>query len=456
MLLSNLKQFVTYGLSSNISEEKLSLREKQDRRLREDIKSVLSYREWIQRITNNTFDNTRVIGIVAAARGAENYLPYTIPKIITQISEIGMMADIVIGLNNGFECPTVIDSFRSLGDVQVIHLYTSEKLANNIPAKIFNNVKCEGEPYYLKNIDCQHCKHRIFVVHQKQGEYAAGKIRVLGDIYSSLLLKSIENGWIPPAILVTFDAESQFLVEQKYAFVEPESNGLMLIVSKLQKQSEIDILGARSRFAVYQKGAIDGSKVLLPNFNKEVPPLQFFLDTVHGKYSGCKSMTGGGIVGRIDALVSLIVVISQRYPGTRIEDTHLTILAKYAGFVAEIFTNVVSTNRTPSLTEITMDKPPKKAWIEQIYRWNSGYQGLKLCYGEHNIKSIVSDGFPWSIFTAPIAFLKRLKRTDKFTLSTVIHKFKVLAIAFAASRNIKKRSLENPDILQGSQAKASW
>ncbi|MDM9385339.1 hypothetical protein QUB80_32305 [Chlorogloeopsis sp. ULAP01] len=456
MLLSNLKQFVTDELSINNLEYKLSLRKKQDIRLRADVDGVLSCREWIKAKTNNTFDSTRIMGVVAAAKGAENYLPYTIPKIIAQISESRMMADIIIGLNNGFECPSVIDRFSLLDNVQVIHLYTSEKLANNIPAKIYDNVRCEGEPYYFKNIDCKYSKHRIFVVHQKQGEYAAGKIRILGDIYGSLLLKSIENGWIPPALLVTFDAESQFLVEQKYAFVEPKSNGLMLIVSKLQKQPEIDILGARSRFAVYQKGVVDGSKVLLPNFNEEVPPLQFFLDTVHGRYNGCKSMTGGGIVGKIDALISLIVVISQRYPGTRIEDTHLTILAKYADFTAEIFTNVVSTNRTPSLTEITINQLPRKAWVEQIYRWNSGYQGLKLCYGKHNIKSIVSDEFPWSICTAPIDFLRRLKRRDKVNLSTAIHKFKVLAIAFAASRNIKKRSLENPDILQGSQAKASW
>ncbi|TFI52993.1 hypothetical protein BLD44_016660 [Mastigocladus laminosus UU774] len=456
MIFSKIKQLVTSGLLTNHLEEKVSLREKQDRTLRADVESVLSCRKWIKTITNNTFDSTRIMGIVAAAKGAENYLPYTIPKIIAQTSEIGIMADIVIGLNNGFECQSVIERFSLIPNIQVIHLYTNEKLANNIPAKIYDNLRCEGEPYYFRNIDCQYSKHRIFVVHQKQGEYAAGKIRVLGDIYGSLLLKSIENGWIPPAILVAFDAESQFLVEQKFSFVEPESNGLMLIVRELQKHPEIDILGARERFAVYQKAIVDGTEVLLPNFTEEVPPIQFFLTIVHGKYSGFKWKPAVGTVGKTDAIVSLLAVISQKYPGTKNDDIHLTILAKYAGFLGEIFTNVVSTNRTHSLIEMTIDKQPKKAWVEQAARWNAGFDALELNYGKHNIRSIATDRFPWSIFTAPIEFLKRLKGTDKVNLYSIIHKTKVLVIAFFASQSYKNKSLENPNILQGDEAKAYW
>ncbi|MFB2771451.1 hypothetical protein ACE1AT_19505 [Pelatocladus sp. BLCC-F211] len=456
MLFTNLNKIVKTGLLTNNFKAKVSLREKQNIRLRSDVESVLSCREWIKTITNNTFDSTRILGVVAVAKGAENYLPYTIPKIITKISEIGVIADIVIGLNNGFECQSVIERFSLIPNVQVIHLYTGEKLANNIPAKIFDNAKCEGEVYSLSNIDYQSSQHRIFVVHQKKGEYTAGKIRVLGDIYASLLLRSIENGWIPPAILVAFDAESQFLVEQKYAFIEPESNGLMLMVNKLKNEPEIDILGTRNKFAVYQKSILDGMKVLLPNFSEEIPPLQFFLDAVHGRYIGYQWMPGGGTLGKTDVLISLLVVISQRYPGTRSEDSHLTILAKHAGFIGKIFLDVVSINRTPSLTDMTTGEEQTNAWIEQIFRWDSGYQGLKLCYGVHNIKFIVSNQIPLSIFAEPIQFLKILQGRDKINIKTVFKKVKTLVIAFLNSQNIKKKSLDNPDILQGSKTKASW
>ncbi|RAM49590.1 MAG: hypothetical protein C6Y22_21410 [Hapalosiphonaceae cyanobacterium JJU2] len=455
MIFSNLNHVVKSGLLTNNLEEKKSLNEKQNRRLRSDVESVLSYREWIKTITNNNFDITRILGVVAVTKGAEYYLPYTIPKIIKQISEIGMMADIFIGLNNGFECQSVIERFSLIPNVQVIHLYTKEKIANNIPAKIFDNASCEGEPYNLSNLDSKYSQHRIFVVHQKEGEFAAGKIRVLGDIYS-LLLRSIENGWIPPATLLTFDAESMFLVEENFSLIDPESNGLMLLISELQKHPELAILGTRDKFTVYQKEILDGTEVLLPNFSEEVPPIQWFLNIVHGRYSGYQWLPGGGTVGRTDVLISMFVVISLRYPGTRIEDTQLTVIANYAGLLNKIFKNVIYTNRTPSLTDMTIGETPKKAWLEQVSRWNAGFHGLKLCYGKHNLQLIMTDSFPWAIFPAPIEFLKNLMGRDKVNFYTVFQKIKVLAIAFSTSRNIKKKSLENPDILQGSKTKASW
>ncbi|MBD2387195.1 hypothetical protein H6G32_17525 [Cylindrospermum sp. FACHB-282] len=434
----------------------LDYRKKQDITLKADVDTVLAYKAWIKDKTNNTLDKTRILGVVSVSSGSEKYLPYTIPKIIKQVSEIGLMADIVIGLNNGFECQTVIDRLSFLPDVQVIHLYTGEKVANNVPAKIFDTLRCEGEPYYLRNIDFQQCSHRIFIIHQQEGIYSAGKIRMLGDIYSSLLLESIDKGWIPPEILVAFDAESQFLVEQNYPAIELDSNGLMLIVTELQNKPEIDILGTRTRLAVYQKTMLDDLEILLPNFRQEIPPIQWFIEIMHGKFRGYKWNAGGGIVARTNVMISLLAVIAEMYPGTRIEDVHLTILAMHSGFIGDIFMDVVSTNRTPSITDMTMDQPPKKAWIEQIYRWNAGYQGLKLCYGLHNIKLIASDGFPWFSLREPIKFLQSVKGKEAINLSTVIKKIKYLAIALLASQQIRKRSIENPDILQGSGAKGFW
>ncbi|AFZ23505.1 hypothetical protein Cylst_1203 [Cylindrospermum stagnale PCC 7417] len=439
-----------------LGEDKLALREKQDRILAADVKDVLSCRAAIKAKTNNVFDSTRILGIVAATTGAENYLPYTIPKIIQQISEIGMMADIVIGLNNGFECPTVIDRFTLIPGIKVIHLYTGEKFADNIPAKIFDNLVCEGEPYYLRNLDIQKSKHRIFVVHQKEGRYSAGKIRILGDIYGSLFLKSIDSGWIPPAIMVTFDAESQFLVQQKNSVIDLDSNGLKLIVGDLQKHQEKDILGAKDKFAIFQKITVNGIEVFMPNLTEELPPMQWFIDIAHGRYSGFKWKPGGGTFGRFDAIVSLLAVISEKYPGIRVEDSHFTILAKHAGFVGDIFMNTVSTNRSPSITDMTIDKSPKKAWIEQMYRWVAGFQALKLLYGEHNIKTVGDEGFPWFTLTNPIEFLKKVMENEEINVDTVIKKIKYLAIAFFTLRQIRKRSRENPDILQGSGAKAFW
>ncbi len=437
--------------------EKLSLRKQQEKTLSADIERVLSYRKWINAKTNNNFDTTRMLGVVATGKGAENYLPNTIPKLIKQISEIRIGADIIIGLNNGFECQNVIESFTLLPNVQVIHLYTDKKVASTSPAKIFDNLNCQGNPYRLSKVDLQRSRHRIFVVHQKEGPYSAGKIRVLGDIYESLFLDSIDNGWIPPAILLTFDAESQFLVNRDYTIIAPDSNGLIPIIDELKNNPEIDLLGANNRYVVYRKNMVDGIEVLLPNFEAELPPVHWFLNIVHGKYRGYKWKPGGGTVGKTDVIISLLTLIAQRYPGARIEDVQLTILAKHAGFQGDIFMDTVSTNRVPSLTDLTGDQNPESAWIEQVFRWIASAYALEEKYGKHKVRYFNNAiGFPWSVWI-DIRFFKRIMEIEKLNfLQVLLKKSKVLIAALFFFIKIRKKASENPDILQGSGAKASW
>jgi hypothetical protein len=437
---------------------RISLREKQDRTLTADVEGVLSCREWIHAKTNRTLDKTRILGVVAAGEGAEHFLPYTIPKIIRQISEMERGADIIIGLNNGYECQTPIHRFTFLPDVQVIHLYTEEKTGSTIPANVFPNRESERTPYHLTNVDLQGSTHRIFIVHQKKGPYSAGKIRVLGDIYGSLLMKSIENGWIPPELLVTFDVESQFLVNQDGGVPDLESPGLVRLVSELQNHPRIDILGAGPKYAVYRKGLVDGAEVLLPDFGEQLPPIPRFLSAVHGRYRGYKWKPGGGTIGRTDLIISLFVVIATRYPGIRIEDVQLTILAEdvqltilahHAGFQGNILMDVVFTNRVPRITDMTTDGSTEPAWIQQMYRWIAGAHMLETIYGKHNVRSIVSTGFPWSIFRDLIGFRRRFKGREETTFRTVLKNLKVLLAAFVTFHKIKKKAATSPDILQG-------
>ncbi|MEH1966398.1 hypothetical protein [Nostoc sp.] len=439
-------------------KKKTLFKSTQDSVLNSDIKAVKNCREWIISKTKNTFDNRRILGVVAAANKADSFLPYTIPKIIQQIADMGMKADIIIGLNHGFECPKVIEYFDLLPNIQITHLYTEAKPENNIPAKIFDNVECTGEPYFLDKFSPECSQHRIFFIHQKVSLHSSGKIRVLGDIYGSLLLNSIEKGWTPPEFLVTFDAETQFLLETKHQAIDSklDTNSLMLIVNELKNSPQIDILSTRNKFAVYQKVMLDNMEILLPDFSQEVPPIQLFLNVVHGRFSGYKWNPGGGIVARTDVMISLLVIISERYPGIRVEDVHLSILAHHAGFNSDILLKAISINRSPKIGEITMNSSLKSAWMEQIYRWNSGCKALELRYGKHNISPIVDDGFPWFTITRSLDFLRALIEHNKINLPTIIKNVKFLAIALITSRQIRRKSSNNPDILQGSTAKAFW
>ncbi len=422
----------------------------------EDVQHVLACREWINARTKRTLDRNRILGVVAAGKGAENHLPYTIPKIVGQISDMGKGADILIGLNNGFECPTLLQRLPFLPDAQVIQLYTGEKPSSTTPARVFADCPCEGEPYHLETLDHPQKTHRIFVVHQRAGPYAAGKIRVLGDIYGSLLADSIERGWIPPEILVAFDAESQFLMAQEGAIPDAGSNGLTLIVSKLQKCPEIEILGASPKYAVYRKGLLDGAETLLPDFREQLPPIPWFLSAVHGRYPGYKWKPGGGTVGRTDAMISLIVVIATRYPGARTEDAHLSVLAHHAGLRGDISTDVVFTNQVPSTTDMTTDDPPQRAWVKQMFRWIANARALEMHYGRHNVRVIVSTGFPWTILEDLNGFRLRVRGTEKPSLQLIRKNLKRLWLAFVAFQEIKRKVSKSPDRLSDPRADASW
>lgn len=427
----------------------------QEKNLKYDVEGILSYRKLINDKTNHIFDYTRVLGVVAAGKGANDYLPNTIPQTIKQISAIGLGADIIIGLNNGFECPDVIKKLKSLENVQVILLYTGEKISNNIPAPIFEDADCKGKPYCLSSTR-RPLPHRIFIVHQKAGVHSPGKIRVLGDIYDSLLFRSIQHGWIPPATLVAFDAESHFLANDRQAIPQVGSNGLALIIGKLQNDREIDLLGANNRYVVYQPFIVEGTKVFVPDFSAELPPIQWFLNLLHGNYAGYKYKPASCTVGKTDIMISLFAVIAQRYPGARLDDVQLTVLAKNAGFHGDIFMDVTSTNRVPGISDLTADPQLKLAWKEQVYRWIAGLYALESNYGEQYIIPICTAHFPLNVVLNPIKFLNRFRKTEKLNLKNILKKVLLLISAALAFRQIQQKAANEPDILQGSQAKASW
>jgi hypothetical protein len=369
---------------------------------------------------------------------------------------MGKGADLIIGLNNGFECPPVFQRLSVLPATRVIHLHTEEKRSGTTPARVFADDPGQGEPYHLERPNHPRETHRIFVVHQRAGPYAAGKIRVLGDIYGSLLVGSIETGWIPPEILVTFDAESQFLVVLPGAIPDAGSNGLKLIVGALQSSPETEILGAISKHAVYRKGLADGADVLLPDFREQPPPFQWFLSAAHGRYAGYKWWPGGGTVGRTDAMISLFVAMATRYPGLKNEDIHVSIIAQHAGFRGDIIPDVVSTNRVPSAHDLTTDTPPQPAWVKQMHRWVANARALEILYGRHNVNAVVSTGFPWTIVKDVRGFRRRLRGTEKTGLRSTCKELRTLWRAFAAYHAIKRKISESPDLLRDPQADASW
>jgi hypothetical protein len=435
-----------------------SLRSQQDQTLKRDVQEVLACYHWINTQTNHNYDHTRVLGVVAASSGADKYLPRTIPKIIDQIDELGLKADIVLGLNNGYACETVIHGFTVLPDVQVVHLYTEAKVANNQPARIFAQSDCRGNPYYLQNAPSDHpdqVPHRIFVLHQKASPLAAGKIRVLGDIYGSLFLGSIAEGWHPPALLIAFDAETELMVAPRGQRPIPDSNGLGVMLKQLRNEPDLDILGATIRYTIYQP-VTTSANVCLPKLDQEVSSIHWFVNIVHGLYHGYQLNPGGGTIGKTGVMVSLLSVIAANYPGVRAEDIQMTLIAHHAQFKQAVCLDAVHTNRTPSRADLAIVAPPQFAWQEQMIRWLGSIQSLKENYGDHNIAGISSSDFPWWIVLNPTKFIKSWLGKEKINLFTLFKALRNIIAAAYAIQVLRKIAARNPDILQGAEAQASW
>ena len=415
----------------------MNTREKQDAVLKEDIEDVLNNKESINKKTNGFFDETRILGVIAVGKGAEAFLPYTIPKIITQLSEVGVKIDIIIGLNNGFECPYAISRFALIENIRLIHLYTGARVGRNVASTIFDNPELKGEPYCLKTYKEAETTNRIFLLHQKQGKYTAGKMRVLGDIYQ-LLLNCIDDGWTPPEFTIVFDAESIFL--ENASEINLHSNGLKLLIKKLVNNPEIDILGVRLKQSIYSKQD-DNSEhgVLIPDFSRLVPPVPFFLNLVHGRYRKLSWKPGPGTIGKTDLIISLLLVITKKYSVA--DDSFTTVLAYHAGFKGGIYTDVVVTDRSPDLAEVTSDQPQKLAWEKKIVRWIADRNTLERNYGKDNIELISGYSRLSNVIICAYEFLRYIYVTNEFNCANIFKKLNCLCSAMYSMKKIKKEAL---------------
>ncbi len=422
------------GKNNNYSPRTLIVADEQIEALKTDVRSVLDLRAQIGVQTRGVTDSSRIAGIVTAAAGYESYLPYTVPLVIEQVQNTGRSADIVLGLNNGYECPEVIASFLALRDTEIVHLYTGEKPGEGIPSEIFDNPQLQCPTYLIPPAGKQ---HRIFVVHQRPGPYSAGKVRMLGDILHSLFLPSIESGWALPVYTLLFDAESLFvsvtedrdltpelehvsrllhehsgdahevvgaLVQEHFSSqgrqhvspaatlmgvgnhnVQLPTHGLEALINELESQPKLDIIGAITRFCIYsQEQVVDGMGIRLPDLSATISPMHLIYNYTCGLLEGAMCMPGAGTVGKSDILLSLLAVALRAHPEIYGEDAITTVLAEHAGFGLRLSSQVFVTNRCPGIADMTNETPPRLAWPQQFITWYGGFNAIEKLYGRAN------------------------------------------------------------------------
>lgn len=475
--------------------------EQQDLQLRSDIARVRALYEHIGSVTANTVDPGRVLGVVSAATGAEQYLAYTIPRIIYQIGLSGRSADIIIGLNNGFTCESTIESLAAVPDSRLIRLYTDAKPGETTPSAIFDRPDLQSPPYTIPA--CDRRQHRIFVVHQRQSPYAAGKIRMLGDIMHGLILPSIDRGWRPPLYTAVFDAETVFFTDSqdrslageldKVALLlqrfpgdlerviniliqlhmssrkprkaqadnrlapvgDSHESGLDRMIGELDGDPRLAMISALTTFCVYKvERVIDGINVRMPDLGEPCSPMHMIYNYTCGILPGCMCMAGGGTIGRTECLVSLLGVIAELYPGTTSEDALLTVLATPAGFRMKMADHVFLTNRCPALHDLTAHNPPRLAWQQQFVRWYAGFDAVEQLYGRHNATDILGPSGEAFVMASLAIFFKILRQSDDVPGSlALLQRFLESGSAY---EEIRRLAGLNADVLTGSEGRPAW
>lgn len=426
----------------------------QAQQLQADVAQVHTHLKQLHDWSVGRADSKRVLALLSIAAGAEVHLPYTIPNLLRQITATEKHVDLVLGLNNGFSCPEVIDYLSTLADVELLRLYGHRDLQT--PSIAFTTSSEQQKlPTLLTDFPTPP-GHRIIVVDPQAHGDGSWKMRMLGEMVLGLLLPSIEAGWLPPRYTLLFDAESLFIAHNEDRSIQRELKqvqllmqkipddparlinillqtqptprpvdstdsaeglnwqgaGLELLITGLEQNPDLMFIGAITRFCVYdQPQLIADLPVLLPNFVAACSPMHEIYHYTCGLFAGCECLPGGGTLGDTCATLALLATIAWCYPTTICEDSMLTVLAQHAGMSMQLCSAVYMTNRCPPMQRFDGANGANPAWFEQFVRWYVGFDTVEQLYGRERAARVLgldADLF----FSASLALLlKRLRST---------------------------------------------
>lgn len=370
-------------------------------------------------------DDRRLLALVTAARTSEQYLPYTVPLVLRQAEVAGLGVDLVIGMNNGYRCPELVDSLAAMPGVPITVLESTAKPSLHAAGLV---VDPAGAALY--RIEPPRTPHRVFVVHQPAGPWSAGKDVMLLDLIDGLLLPNMQTGWGAPHTALVFDAEAVFVehepddtlaaaIAQARSWLERSgghpvraalamaadaprrsagrsgfdiaSPGLARLLAEW-RGGTLDVLGPATRFCAFgAPRTFRGVPVLMPLPAEPISAVHRVYNETCGVLPGCSCMSGAATLARTDVLLGMLSVILARYPDIYAEDAIFTVLAEQAGLRLRLARDVQITNRCASRNE-SAGEPPRPAWVAQIIKWYRGFDQVEQLYGAGPCASVLGPG----------------------------------------------------------------
>jgi hypothetical protein len=406
----------------------------QSARLSKDRTEVLRRRELLRSWKVERDSRDRLLAIIVATHESDRLLAGSLPNLFRQSKELGVGIDVILGLNNGYEpsCLTTV----APGDAQsVLHLYSAPRRSAACPADIFDNQKLTGAPFSLSSErEVKSTKPNLIIVHQPEGRYEPGKIRLLSDIYQ-LLWNGTFAGWRAPRFILTLDTESHLVSHFPDQGPSLDGNGLGLLLSTMKVRDNLDLLGARNSFCIYH----DKEGRAIPDFASKVHPLYDLMNVVHGRVDGFKWLPGGGTIGKYEVVLSILSTICAHYPSARVEDVQATILAVNSGFICDFAEHVIATNRCYEYDDA--DERGRRALVQQWLRWMKGIMALAALYGDNAIKPVLRiDGTGMTDSASGLvekAFITKMADRARF--------YQSLRSAVPLLQKLREQALRNPD-----------
>lgn len=393
-------------------------------RLRRDTDDSAAAIDRLRQLAGSNWDEERLLGVVTAAPSSELFLPYTVPLILRQAEASGLGVDILLGLNNGYECDNVLEGFAQLPSVSVVHLETTDKRSLHSPGVVIH--PGGSQPFLIGPPDGP---HRIFVVHQRRGPWSAGKDAMLLDLFSGCIRPSLERGWRAPRATLVFDAEAIFtehepdpafpadltrsrrLLDQhhghpvtaglallsearheplvaNHARYDVASPGLSRLLDEWRSQP-LDVLGPATRFCAFgARKNFRGADVLMPTPAEPISAMHLVYNESCGVLPGCLCMSGAATLARTEVLAGVLDIVLRRYPDVYAEDAIFTVLAERAGLRMRFTRRVQFSNRCPGRDEWT-GTPPRQASRAQFAKWYRAFDQVEQMYGAEPCGSVL-------------------------------------------------------------------
>jgi hypothetical protein len=369
------------ALARGCSHQDMSDERSGFRTLKSDASRVRETLAKIRHVGAGRSDPRRILCVLAAGGQADRLLLGSVPALLRQVSDAKLSADLLIGLNNGFDCPTLWKVLRNLPSTTVDDLYFAPKLDARTPSEAFTSPNLDGVPFSFADIGQFEGRHRIFAMHQREGVNERGKIRILSDVYG-LLIRSLMAGWCYPTLMCTLDADSRFLLAEQNRSPSLESNGLRKAIEELLER-KLDLLGCRLANAAY----VTKKDVDVPDFDLPIPALYLVINALHGLVPGMTWLPGAGTFGNADVLMSLLATVCIRYPNEIIEDVHASVLASDLGFRMMVSDEVFCTNQCYPQDQFSIDVH-KPMYLAPLRRWAQGLRLLECLYSRGAVEGI--------------------------------------------------------------------